>query len=122
MTKGKAVPAEASRAPSRVEVHLGGETLADLDALAEQLDCTREHLIETAVLRLVGDEAPADPQFKDVPPYRSPALDWEAIDRANASMDAFIKKGEDAIDRGEWISHEDLVAELKARYGKKHVA
>ena len=71
---------------------------------------------------MVGEEAPVDPMFRDVPPYRSPELDWEAIDRANASMEAFIKKGEDAIERGEWISHADLVAELKARYGKKHVA
>jgi predicted transcriptional regulator len=122
MTKGKAVPANASRGSSRVEIHLGRETLADLDALAEQLDCTREHLIETAVLRFVGEEAPIDPMFKDLPPYRSPELDWEAIDRANASMESFVKKGEEAIDRSEWISHEDLVAELKARYGKKHVA
>lgn len=35
---------------------------------------------------------------------------------------AFLKEGEDAIERGEFITHEDLIAEIEALRRQKHAA
>jgi len=99
-----------------VGASLDAETLGALDRLAEHFGCSREHLVATAVMRFINDEIDAiteDP-FADIPPYRTPQLDWEAIDKASASLRAFLKVGEDAIERGDVVSHDVVMAELKA--------
>ena len=98
-----------------IPVTLDPQTLADLDRLAAHFGCPPDHLIVTAVMRFVDEEigAIAEDLFADIPPYRDPKLDWKAIDKANASFRAFLKVGEEAIERGDVVSHEQVMAELK---------
>lgn len=95
------------------------ETLADLQRLAEHMNCSVDHLVATAVLRFVGEEIGAitPDEFAHLPPYvetepTACALN-EAEGKARAAMRAFLKVGEDAIQRGDTVSHEDLMAELR---------
>ncbi|HEY0311731.1 MAG TPA: hypothetical protein VGC56_04475 [Allosphingosinicella sp.] len=113
MTKGKA--ASADRQP--VTVSLEGGTLADLDRLAKRLKTTRDHPVATAVLRFVDEESaclppePGDP-LVNLPPYRDPTPEGLALDRAGEeaarAFAAFIKVGEDCIERGEVVSQEEM--------------
>lgn len=95
---------------------LDAETLADLRRLAEHMDCSVDHLVTSAVLRFVNEEigTVTPDEFAHLPaPPRDPSLDWEAIDRAQASFHAWLKEGEDDLASGNVISHQDLMAELK---------
>ena len=99
-----------------VTAALDAETLADLRRLAAHMNCSVDHLVTTAVVRFVNEEIGAvepDP-FAHLPaPSRNPSLDWEAIDKAQASFHAWLKEGEDDLASGNVVSHEDLMAELK---------
>lgn len=110
---------------------LDAETLADLRRLAEHINCSVDHLVTTAVLRFVNEEIGALPRekddpFADLPPYEDPTVEGRALSEAEAAHDAafkaFIQVGEDAIARGDVISHEDLMAELRERYEQKRDA
>lgn len=105
MSKSRSIPASLAR-----------ETAVDLDRLARHFNCSREDLVATAVARFVNDEIGAitPDEFAHIPPFRTPELDWEAIDKASASFEAFLKEGSDAIKRGDTVSHEKVMAELKA--------
>lgn len=108
-----------------VTAALDAEALADLKRLAEHMDCSIDHLVTTAVLRFVNDEIGAitPDEFAHLPtPPRDPSLDWDAIDKARASLSAWLKEGEDAIERGDIISHEDLMAGMRKRYAKRRAA
>lgn len=101
-----------------INAAVDAETLADLGRLAEHMNCSLDHLVTTAVLRFVNDEIGAitPDEFAHLPPYveKEPiarALN-EAESEARVAMRAFLKVGEDAIERGDVISHEDLMAEL----------
>ena len=78
-----------------VTARIGEQLSADLDELADRRDRSRAWLIEKAIAAFVGDELEL---------YRS-------LEEADAQ-----------IDRGEFVTHEDLMAELKARYGKRRQA
>ncbi len=97
---------------------LDEESVADLDKLAAEWGCTREHLVATAVLRFLGEKTRHWPtEFDELPPFEETdplaiALN-EAEEKARDAMRAFLKVGEDAIARGDTISHEDLMAELR---------
>lgn len=110
--------------PTAVAVDLDEKTLAELDRLCAHLGRTREHLVMTAILRFVGEEIGAitEDEFADLPPYRSPDLDWEAIDKANASFHAFLQAGIDDLDAGRVVSHEELMRELRERYSGRQAA
>ena len=69
-----------------VTARIDEETLQSLDALAAVRERSRAWLVEKAVKRFVEEEA---------------------------EFDAFLKEGEDAIDRGDYLTHEELVAELR---------
>ena len=104
------------------------ETLADLGRLAEHMNCTVDHLVTTAVLRFVGEEIGAitPDAFAHLPCYvetepTALALD-EAEGKARAALRAYLQEGTDAIARGDVISHEDLMAELRAKFGKRRAA
>ena len=69
-----------------ITARLDQATLKSLDALATTRERTRAWLVEKAVKRFVEEEA---------------------------EFDAFLKEGEDAIERGDYLTHEELVAELR---------
>ena len=108
----------------QVAADLNAETMASLERLARHMDCSVPHLIATAVYRFVNDELPAitPDEFAHIPAYREPELDWEAIDRADASLDAFIKVGEDDIDAGRFHTHEEVEAIFRAKREKRSAA
>ena len=71
-------------------------TLQSLDALAESQERTRAWLVTKAIQRYVKEET----EFR-----------------------AFIKQGEDAIDRGDYLTHEEMIADIKNwKLGRKRVA
>lgn len=101
---------------------------ADLLRLAERWNVPVDHLVTTAVVRFVAEESRVlyKDEFADLPHYEDPSPTARALAEAQAkvreALDAYVKEGTDAIERGEVISHEDLMAELRARYGKKQAA
>lgn len=109
--------------PHQVMGALDDETFAGLERLARHFGCTVEHLVVTAVMRFVDEEgrvistAPAD-----VPAYRNPELDWEAIDQANASFDAFIQRGLDDVEAGRVVPHDEVMRRLRDRYADRQAA
>jgi predicted transcriptional regulator len=80
---------------SVITARIDPETLAALDRLGERQDRSRAWLVGQAIKRYVEEEA---------------------------AFLAFLKEGEDAINRGEYVTHEELVAELKALRTAKHAA
>jgi predicted transcriptional regulator len=70
-----------------VTARLDPETLESLDALATARERTRAWLVEKAVKRFVEEEN---------------------------EFDAFLKEGEDAIDRGDYLTHDEMMAEIRA--------
>jgi predicted transcriptional regulator len=80
---------------SVITARIDPATLAALDALGERQDRSRAWLIAQAIKRYVEEET---------------------------AFLAFLQEGEDAIDRGEFVTHEQLVAEIKAMRAEKHAA
>ena len=79
-----------------ITARLEEETLKALDALAESQERTRAWLVAKAVERYVREEV----EFL-----------------------AFIKEGEDAIDRGDYLTHEEMIADIKSwKLGRKRAA
>lgn len=71
---------------SVVTARLDPETLAGLDKLAEYHERSRAWLVAKAVKQYVKNET---------------------------EFFAFLQEGEDAIERGEYLTHEELMAEIK---------
>lgn len=107
-----------------VAAALDAETLSDLERLAEHMDCSVEHLVTTAVLRFVNEEIRAitPDEFAHLPGYRTPELDWKAIDKGQASFDAFIQAGIDDLDAGRTFSHEEVMREMRERAATRQAA
>lgn len=81
--------------PVTVTAELDPSLSADLDRLATMADRSRAWLIERAVAAFVLHE-----------------LEWrDSLEEAEAQ-----------IDRGEYITHDDLMAELRAEFGKRRAA
>lgn len=78
-----------------VTARLDDKTLADLNRLAEYHDRSRAWLVAKAVDRYVKEET---------------------------EFFAFLQEGEDAIDRGEFVTHDELVAEIEAMKKQKNAA
>lgn len=102
-------------------------SVANLDKLASEWECTREHLVATAVLRFLNDETRHWPsEFDDLPPYVETNLLAIALNEAEAkaaeALDAFLKVGEDDIEAGRVIDHEDFMCEMRARYRVRDAA
>jgi hypothetical protein len=108
----------------QVTADLNAETMASLERLAGHMDCSVPHLVATAVYRFVKDELPTitPDEFAHIPADREPDLDWEAIDRADASFDAFIKVGEDDVEAGRFHTHEEVEAIFRAKWEKRDAA
>jgi predicted transcriptional regulator len=76
-----------------VTARVSEETLANLDRLAAHHDRSRAWFVAKAVERYVREEG---------------------------EFDTFIQEGEDAIARGDYVTHEQLVAEIESMLeGKK---
>lgn len=71
---------------SVITARLDPETLAGLDKLAEYHERSRAWLVAKAVKQYVKNET---------------------------EFFAFLQEGEDAIERGEFLTHEELMAEIK---------
>lgn len=71
---------------SVITARLDPETLAGLDKLAEYHERSRAWLVAKAVKQYVKNES---------------------------EFFAFLQEGEDAIERGEYLTHEELMAEIK---------
>ncbi|MBX9816354.1 MAG: hypothetical protein A4S12_04110 [Proteobacteria bacterium SG_bin5] len=80
---------------SVITARLDADTLAALDALAEKRERSRAWLVAKAIKRFVEEET---------------------------AFDAFLQQGEDDIARGDFLTHEELVAEIEAMRPKKHAA
>ncbi|MES1973070.1 MAG: ribbon-helix-helix protein, CopG family [Pseudomonadota bacterium] len=79
-----------------ITARLDEETLKSLDALAQSQERTRAWLVAKAIQRYVKEET----EFR-----------------------AFVKEGEDAIDRGDYLTHEEMIAEIKSwKLGRKRAA
>ncbi|HEY0412721.1 MAG TPA: CopG family transcriptional regulator [Allosphingosinicella sp.] len=77
-----------------ITARIDDETLTGLNRMAEYHDRSRAWLVAKAVERYVKEET---------------------------EFFAFIQEGEDSFNRGDYLTHEELVAELDARY-KDHKA
>jgi predicted transcriptional regulator len=77
-----------------ITARIDDETLAGLNRMAQYHDRSRAWLVAKAVERYVREET---------------------------EFFALIQAGEDSFNRGDYITHEELVAELDARY-KDHKA
>ncbi len=80
---------------SVVTTRLDAETLDGLDQLAERLERSRAWLVAKAVQQYVKEQN---------------------------EFYAFVKEGEDAIERGDYVTHEELVAEIKAMRRQRDAA
>ncbi|MBX9881148.1 MAG: ribbon-helix-helix protein, CopG family [Sphingomonas sp.] len=78
-----------------ITARLDAETLAALDALAAKRERSRAWLVAKAIKRFVEEEA---------------------------ALDAFLQAGEDDFARGDYLTHEELVAEIEAMRPKKQAA
>lgn len=113
-------------APIAAEVD--AETLADLTRLAEQMKCTVDHLVATAVHRFVNDEIGAitPDEFAHLPPYQDPSPEGRALDQAedaaDAALRAFLKVGEDDIAAGRVHTQEEVEAMFNVKWGKRNAA
>jgi predicted transcriptional regulator len=116
MSDAKAKAATAPAARRSGTVSLSADLWADIDRLAEAWSTTREHVLETAVMRFVDEECPIlEGDAEDgsaYPSYRDPSPEGQALDRATEeaerAFDAFIKVGEDQADRGEVVSQAEM--------------
>lgn len=107
----------------QVTGHLDDQWLADLDRVCEHLGITRDHAVTTAVLRFVDQESRDFPsEWDDLPGYRTPEIDWESVDKATASFDAFLQRGQDDLDAGRTVPHEEVVRMMRERYAARHAA
>jgi predicted transcriptional regulator len=80
---------------SVVTARLDQDTLAALDRLAEHHERSRAWLVAKAVSRYV---------------------------KAESAFFAFLQEGEEAIDRGDYVTHEELVAEIQGMRQRKDAA
>jgi predicted transcriptional regulator len=80
---------------SVVTARLDPEMLAELDRLAGYHERSRAWLVAKAIKHFVKKES----EFL-----------------------AFLQEGEDAIDRGDFVTHEELVAEIRAMRAQKNAA
>jgi predicted transcriptional regulator len=80
---------------SVVTARLDPQTLAELDKLAGYHERSRAWLVAKAVKQYVEEET---------------------------EFFAFLQEGEDAIDRGDFVTHEELVAEIEAMRRQKDAA
>jgi predicted transcriptional regulator len=78
-----------------VTARIDPETLSGLDKLAGYHERSRAWLVAKAVEQYVRDES---------------------------AFIAFIKEGEDAIARGDYITHDELISRIKARHEGKRAA
>lgn len=80
---------------SVVTARIDEETLAALDKLAEYHERSRAWLVAKAITRFVEEES---------------------------EFFAFLQQGEDDVARGDFVTHEELVAEIQAMRQKKNAA
>ena len=78
-----------------ISARVGDEVLAMVDRLAAGQERSRAWIVSNAIERWVRKEI----EFLD-----------------------FIKEGEDAIARGEYVTHDELISELRAMADKKRAA
>ena len=78
-----------------ITTRLDGETLATVDAIAKRCERTRAWIVAKAIKQYVEEEA---------------------------AFSAFLKEGEDAIDRGEFFTQDEMEAWFEARYKTADVA
>ncbi len=108
----------------QVAAALDPKSLADLDKLAAEWACTREHIATTALLRFLSEETRHWPTpFDQIPPPDDDEPTAVALSAAedayHEALEAFVQVGEDAIERGELYTHEEVMAFLRARYGSR---
>ena len=78
-----------------VTTRINDETLAKVDQLATEYERSRAWVLA----RLISETAERETAFLD-----------------------FLKEGEDAFERGDTITHDELITNVEARYGRKKAA
>lgn len=87
---------------------------AELVEVADRWKVDLDHVVATALHRLVNDEAVPDPLWASLPlPPPEPGL--EVLDEAADALRAFVQKGIDSANNEPLIKHEDVMAELARR-------
>jgi len=90
------------------------ELHAELVELAGRWNVDLDHVVTTALHRLVNDEAVPDPKLASLPiPPPEPGL--EVLGDAARALRKFIQEGIDSARNEPMIDHEDLMAELLRR-------
>ncbi len=84
-----------ARMSNVVSVRISDEVLAMVDHLAAEYERSRAWVVQ----RLIEQGAKSDIEFVD-----------------------FLKQGEDAFERGEFITHDQLIANIKGRQTRKQAA
>ena len=103
MSEGSALTVAIDPALHAELVELAGRWKVDLD-----------HVVATALHRLVNDESVKDPMLASLPvPPPEPGL--EVLDDAAQALRKFIQVGIDSLRNEPAIDHEDLMAELLRR-------
>lgn len=110
-----------------ITADLDGETLADLRQLAEHFNCSVEHLVTTAVLRLVNEESMASSGDSDgVPPYVDPdplARNLEDAERRTVeALKAYLQPALDDLEAGRTVDHEEFMRQMRERYRSRDAA
>lgn len=89
-------------ASSTIELTLTEALLAEVDALAERWGATRAQIIEVALHSFASDE-----------------LEQGSLQLGGQDLQRFIQTGIDAADRGDFVSHEEVVAWFAERKAKR---
>jgi hypothetical protein len=109
-----------------ITASVDAETLADLRLLAKRFGCSVEHLVSTAILRFVSEEAPLSPDCQDLPPYVDPdplARDLQDAElRTAEALRAYIQPGLDDADAGRTIGHEEFMRRMRERFRSRNAA
>lgn len=97
-----------------LSVVIDPELRGELVELAERWKVDLDHVVTTALLRLVNDEARPDAVLDSLP-MPSPQPGLEVLDEAALALRRFIQVGIDSLETEPTIDHDDLMAELRHR-------
>jgi hypothetical protein len=87
---------------------------AELVELAARWKVDLDHVVATALHRIVNEEAVPDPMLASLP-VPPPESGLEVLDDAAEALRKFIQVGIDSLENEPTVDHEDLMAELLRR-------
>lgn len=111
---------------SAITAKVDAETLSELRLLAKRFGCSIEHLVSTAVLRFVDQEAAPSVEGEDLPPYVDPdplARDLQHAElRAAEALRAYLQPALDDAEAGRTIDHDEVMRRMRERFRSRNAA